>query len=63
MNAGGHILTNMAAFLEKAAQEPRNALNSILGVYPTDPQLLYQLASTYRGRFNPTPSFRIPAPF
>ena len=37
MIAGGHILTDMAAFLEKASQESRNSLNSILGVYPTDP--------------------------
>ena len=33
----GRILTDMAAFLEKASQDPRNALSSILGVYPTDP--------------------------
>ncbi len=37
MIAGGHILTDMAAFLEEASQDPRNALNSVLGVYPTDP--------------------------
>ena len=37
MIAGGHILTDMAAFLEKASQDPRNALRSILGVYPAAP--------------------------
>ena len=37
MIAGGNILTDIAAFLETAAQDPSKALNSILGVYPTDP--------------------------
>ena len=61
MIAGGCILTDMAAFLEKAAQEPRNALNSILGVYTTDPLVAVSVGALCR--FVSTPSFRIPAPF
>jgi hypothetical protein len=61
MIAGGSILTDMAAFLEKAAQEPRNALNFILGVYPTDPLVAVSVGALCR--FVSTPSFRIPAPF
>ena len=37
MVAGCNILTNLAAFLEMAAQDPCSALNSMSRAYPADP--------------------------
>jgi hypothetical protein len=53
MIAGGHILTDMATFLEKDSQDPRNALNCILGVYPTDPLAAILVAAHFLQQIRP----------
>ena len=43
----------MAAFLEKASQDPRNALSSILGVYPTDPLVAIPVGAHFTRQIRP----------
>jgi len=53
MIAGGHILTDMAAFLEKASQDPCNALHSILGVYLTDSLVAVPVGAHFMRQIRP----------
>ena len=67
MIAGGNILTDIAAFLEMAAQDPCSALNSMSSAYPAEPlvvaAMLHQLAPTSSRQFAPAPSCRIQLQF